>query len=456
MRFSTDPSNGNQKSFFAQIHETAMNVLFAIQSSGTTTDNAAGKVPTPAPAGNEAAEFTRQRFAKMPELAKAFWERWYIALKNILPIYIAVHLAFAVATYFSFLFVFPAYSPNTMPIRELLKSWARKDTAHYVWIATHGYTDAWRTAFFPLYPLLERFLMVFTHGAFNAGLIISNLAGLIMLMVLYRLVLEDFDHEHAYRTVLYLSIFPTAFFFASAYNESLFLCLSVLSFYHMRHRQWWLAGLFGLLASLTRSTGLLLFVPFCYEYLRQRHFSLKTFLFNALSGILIPAGTALFALYCYIQFQDPLAFSHAQAVWHRKLEAPWVGIFLSISDIVHSGGLISFTAIRNIFELGLVLFILTLIVLSFVGPWKFPRNMRSYSIYAAVAFLFLLLFPVIYIYPYLFPLGSNPRFLLELFPAFIVLAAIGRNQTFNMIYLMTASAMLFLFLVEFLTGTWLT
>jgi Gpi18-like mannosyltransferase len=66
---------------------------------------------------------------------------------------------------------------------------------------------------------------------------ISNVAGLVMLMVLYQLVREDFGSEIAERAVLYLAIFPTAFFFAAAYNESLFLCLALLSFYYMRHGQ---------------------------------------------------------------------------------------------------------------------------------------------------------------------------------------------------------------------------
>jgi 4-amino-4-deoxy-L-arabinose transferase-like glycosyltransferase len=58
-----------------------------------------------------------------------------------------------------------------------------------------------------------------------------------MLMVPYQLVREDFGSEIAERAVLYLAIFPTAFFFAAAYNESLFLCLALLSFYYMRHGQ---------------------------------------------------------------------------------------------------------------------------------------------------------------------------------------------------------------------------
>lgn len=80
--------------------------------------------------------------------------------------------------------------------------------------------------------------MVITHNPLIAGLFISNVAGLIMFVVLYQLVKEDFNGERGYHTVLYFSLFPAAFFFAAAYSESLFLCLSVLSFYHIRHGRW--------------------------------------------------------------------------------------------------------------------------------------------------------------------------------------------------------------------------
>jgi Gpi18-like mannosyltransferase len=60
---------------------------------------------------------------------------------------------------------------------------------------------------------------------FIAGLIISNVAGLIGMTVLYQLVKEDFGEDQAVNAVLYFSIFPSAFFLAAAYTESLFLCL---------------------------------------------------------------------------------------------------------------------------------------------------------------------------------------------------------------------------------------
>lgn len=293
--------------------------------------------------------------------------------------------------------------------------------------------------------------MVFTHDPVIAGLIISNASGLVMLAALYRLVEEDFDQERAARTVLYLAVFPTAFFFAAAYSESLFLCLALLSFYQMRRGSWWRAGLFGLFASLTRSVGFLLFLPFCYEYLRRHDFRLKAIRFDVLSGTLILAGVGLFALYCSFRFHDPLAFSHAQpAIWNRYQQFPWVGMSTSIKSIVGAGKL-SFQALRNMLDLGPDLFVLTLTLLSFVGPWKLPTSQWAYSIYAISLYIFLQLFPV----AGYFPLQSVPRFLLTVFPAFIILAGIGKNKAFNMYYLMISGALLFFLLTQFLTGHWI-
>jgi Gpi18-like mannosyltransferase len=222
----------------------------------------------------------------------------------------------------------------------------------------------------------------------------------------------------------------------------------------MRHGHWWLAGLCGLLASLTRPIGLLLLLPFCYEYLRQRQFDLKKIRLDVLSGILIPVGIGLFSLYCAFRFHDPLAFSHAQAYWNRTLAIPGLGIIQSITAINTSGGLLSFQALRNLTDLVPDLLFLILIILSFVGPWRFSRKLRAYSIYAVSLYLFVQLFPKGG--TGLFPLESISRYILEIFPGFIVLAGIGKSsKTFDLSYLMVSGAVLFFSLTQFLTGHWM-
>lgn len=376
---------------------------------------------------------------------------WGTAFKQTFSCYLAVHLAFLVTTLYSVLFILKDFSSQSLPLEVLWNVWARKDAGHFRYIALFGYTDWWRTAFFPLYPLLERSMLFFTQSPYIAGLILSNIVGLIMLIVLYRLVDEDFGPQRAIRTVLYLSVFPTAFFFAAAYNESLFVCLTLLSFYYMRRGRWWLAGLFGFLASLTRSAGLLLLVPFAYEYFYQHQFNVKKIRVDILSGGLIPLGTGLFALYCYVTFHDALAFSHAQAQWLRQLHAPWDAYLLTIHYIA-STPFLSFLTLRNLLDLVPDLFMLVIVVLSFVGPWRMPPRLTSYSLYALISYVFFQIFPVMNASP----LTSVPRFLLELFPAFIVLAGIGKHRGFNLNYLMISGALLFFMLTQFLTGHWIT
>lgn len=184
-----------------------------------------------------------------------------------MPIDISIHLALFVIGCLAFLFTVKDFSEQTLPVSTLWNQWHHWDTGYYLQIALHGYVNLQQMAFFPLYPLLERAGMTLTGNPLTAGLIISNIAELILFVALYRQIEEDFDGERAYYSILYLAIFPTAFFFNAAYTESLFLCLSVLSFYNMRRGRWWLAALFAGLASFTRPDGMYLLVPFCYEYL---------------------------------------------------------------------------------------------------------------------------------------------------------------------------------------------
>jgi Gpi18-like mannosyltransferase len=382
------------------------------------------------------------------------WMSWYSALKEIFPIYLATHLAFITITCLSILFVLKDFSWQAYTFRDLLYTWDRWDTTLFQDIAQHGYFRFNLTAFFPLYPLLERVLMPVTHNnPFLAGLLISNLAGLGLFIMLYRLVKDDFNAQQAEFTVLYFALFPTAFYFASGYNESLFIFLAVLTLYELRHQRWWMAGLFGLLACLTRSAGILLFVPFLYEFLRLHQFQLKTIRWNILAIALLPLGLSLYAAWCYIQYHDALAFSHAQTVWNRYLAFPGYDIYQSILQIQKSFGLLSFQSLRNLTDLLPDLFVLLFIILSFVGPWRLPRDLWVYGIYAITFYIFMQLFPNGG--TGLFPLESVGRFMLEVFPVFIVAAALGKqSKTFHLCYLMVSGAALFFLLTQFLTGHW--
>src|SRR5665213_2675995 len=81
------------------------------------------------------------------------------------------------------------------------------------------------------------------------------------MLYLYKLIEHEYNRHVAQRATFYVSIFPTA-----VYSESLFLFLTVASFYYVRERRWVLAGAFGFLAALTRSEGVLLAAPLFIEW----------------------------------------------------------------------------------------------------------------------------------------------------------------------------------------------
>ncbi len=384
--------------------------------------------------------------------------KWIVAFKRIWPIYFAVHLAALVLDWLSTLFKLKDYDYSTVLFHSLWENWYQWDTQHYTGIAIGGYTKIEDTAFFPLYPLLIRIVkFVFpihnqTTAALLAALLVANVAGLVMLVVFYQLVREDFDDDCAYRTVLYFSIFPTALFFIAGYTESLFVCLLLLSFYCMRRGYWWLSGLFGLFACLTRSGGVFLLLPFCYEYLRQQQFQLKKIRFSVLAGVLIPMGVALFSFYCYWRFGDFLSFSHVQATtWFRETTSPWTTFNLMFIQMQHDNSPLNYHFVRNAVDLVPDILVLIVLILSVVGPWRFHHAQYSYCILAISLFIFLQMFPV----PYAFPMQAMGRYMLEVFPAFIVLSRLGKNRTFDLNYLIVASTTFACLLMLFITGRWI-
>jgi Gpi18-like mannosyltransferase len=154
------------------------------------------------------------------------------------------------------------------PLDKALDAWDQWDTGHYIKIALYGYKNVApeTPAFFPLYPLLVRYAEpILPGGALSAGLIISHASCLGALTILFRLVDDLYGGAMARRTVMFLMAYPFAFFLVTAYNEGLFLFLSVAAFYLMRRGNWWGAAACGALASATRQAGVLLAVAFVVE-----------------------------------------------------------------------------------------------------------------------------------------------------------------------------------------------
>lgn len=318
----------------------------------------------------------------------------------------------------------------------LLNVWGRWDAVHYLDIATYGYhgTDM---AFFPLYPLLIAALGSAMGNHLVAGLVISNVALFFGLLFLYKLVEHEFDRQVARRAIFYISIFPTAVFFSAVYTESLFFMLTVASFYYMRERRWWLAGVIGLFAAMTRVEGVLLIVPFIIEWATSRTKPLSRALVDLLPIVLIAVGLALYMSYLWVLNGDPLYFSHVQIHWNRHFAAPWTSVMNSWHKIVHApnGQTVANQAIELTFT--------ALMIGVLLGGWR--KLKPSYVAYMALSILVPMSTS---------SLMSMQRFALVLFPMFPILALWGRRPSVNNAIVAFFLPLLGLFTVLFADWYW--
>ena len=300
-----------------------------------------------------------------------------------------------------------------------LDIWGVWDSFWYMDIVQNGYStlgsipespDQTNFPFFPLYPLLMKVLGWIMGGEyFIAGLIVSNLCLLGACYLLYRLVETESDAKTARRCVKYLFLFPVSFIFSGVFTESLYLCLTLLCFYLAKRRQWWLAGMAGMLLSATRTLGVLIVLPLAFEYLRSHQFKLRAIRWNVLFLALVPLGLMAFSIYSYRETGDFLYFKTNQAAWNRQILSPvtvlWRALWRGMSE-PHAKTLLEFC-----FGLG------TLLLLTFG--------------YKKIGFAYWLLGMYSVVIPLAAGIDSIPRYVLPIFPLFIVLAKLGQDETWD-------------------------
>jgi hypothetical protein len=209
--------------------------------------------------------------------------------------------------------------------RNLRRTMWQADAAHYLDLARDGYLQApfditndrsQKFAFFPLHPLLLWILGHVTNDVVLWGAALCNLFFFVALVLLHKLTLAfGYDESVARRTIFYLAAFPVSYFFAAPFTESLFVLLTVASFYAAKRGHWWAAGVIGLFASATRLTGVLL-LPSLLVLSWQMYRSLQVR--KILGLLLIPFGLFAYMFYSWWLSGDALAFKHASEAWNRK------------------------------------------------------------------------------------------------------------------------------------------
>jgi len=325
----------------------------------------------------------------------------------------------------------------------LLGVWQRWDTLWYMLIAREGYglqdTRVFAPPLFPgLMGMLGRALGGGEMALLVGGLIVSNVAAVALFAYLYRLFEMEWGAASARRSVIYLALFPTAFFLLAAYAESLFLLCVVAAFYHARRGEWVWAGTWGFFAPLARLPGAVILLPLGWEFVRQewaRKASGRRPQWQRGWPLgLVMLGGLAFPLYVHLVLGadgllTPYAI-HTQRFMGR-FAWPWESLWAAMRILI--GG--RFRAIEPFDLACAVLFIILA-----VATWR--TQPRIYGLYMAV-----MLCGALTKVGEVQPLLSLSRYVLVLFPGFVALAQWSDGRPWRQRAVVYMSSALSLFFV---------
>jgi Gpi18-like mannosyltransferase len=326
----------------------------------------------------------------------------------------------------------------------LLGPWQRFDTQHYVRIARLGYAAEEDSVFPPLYPLAIRGmgyifpdLMSPNESHMTAAIVISNLAFLGTLILLYKVTVDELNEQAALRAIIYLAIFPTAFFLLAGYTESIFILLALGAIWFARQGRFWTGGLFGFMAPLMRLTGWILVVPLAFEYLEQRGFRWRKIRLDFLAVFLPLISAAGFLGWRQWAGLPPIGEIY-QAYWHQTTGVPGADLLTALSKMVLG-------------EAPITLYADFLVVLLLTGMTvaTFRKLGVTYGLYCAMLLLFMLL-PK----SQLKPLFSFTRYALAFFPMFMVFGRAGENPWINRLIVYPSIALYLYFSGQFFMWGW--
>src|SRR4030042_77346 len=276
---------------------------------------------------------------------------------NFLPI-IAFAIIPTLFIWLPFFFRFPSFWKIPLPVNGMASIVANYDGPLYIVVAKTLYNPEliksfafslpveYYAAHFPLYPLLIRlFSVVF---GYPYSMLFVTLASSVLSIFYFSKLIGGFVEK---KDVIWMSflfaIFPARWLVLRSVGsvEPLFLAATIASLYFFRKNKFIIAGLWGAVASLTKSPGILLFLSLTIAFIipRFNKFALakkpnilNDFELGKFIPLLLIPLSILGVFYLYkIQLNDFFAYFHSGDNIHLffppflifNCSAPWVGTF---------------------------------------------------------------------------------------------------------------------------------
>lgn len=293
-------------------------------------------------------------------------------------------------------------------------------------------------AHLPVYPILIRLMSLISligDLPYLKSMIGVNLLSTIALVLFFYFLLKKFKLTKSPLLLASLLLFLPRFLVVRSVGspESLFMLLILLSLYFFEkylsaggQKNIWLAGLFGGLATMTKTPGILLFFAYGLVFL-EKWFKERKISWQWLGILLIPLGLlSVFGIYA-IQYKDFLAYFHSGDNIHLvfpysvfNFQKAWVGTAW-LEDILFYYFIYGLATIylknskyRSFFYFGLVFFIATLFVqhrdISRYSLPLWPLTLITFEkFFTSKKFLiiFIILLPAIFLFAWNFLLFNT-------------------------------------------------
>jgi|GEM_PF-5610853 len=315
--------------------------------------------------------------------------------------------------------------------------WSRWDGQWYLNIAYGGYgTIPYDAPFFPTYPMLVAAMHAITNLPLAGdALLVSYIFLALGLVYLYKLARLDLDRGLTTRAIITLILFPTAFFLISVYAESLLLFLFCAGLYYARLGRWWLVVPLAFAAGLTKIMAFALVLALIFEALlgdANAPGRLKAanwrYLLNPvrLARLLVsrlnvaklaaiaaaPAGLFTYMMFLYWRYGDPINFITVQPIRFWRVRRTFLEQMGFLWNRYFNQG-ISAADLPKLSDMLVMLFLVGLVI-------YLALNLRlSYA-----AFITGFLIVIVMSGDTL----SLNRYMLEMAPAFIGIAALSRRM----------------------------
>jgi hypothetical protein len=291
-----------------------------------------------------------------------------------------------------------------------IRMWSHWDAPHYLSIVRDGYVATGRRGlwivFPPAYPFITKALSLVIRSPLVSALIVSFVASVLGAWFLHRLVRLDGDDDEAWRAVVLLFVFPTAYFLGAPYTESLYLLAVTAAMYFARTQRWGRASAAGVVTTATRVPGIVIVPALAVEALTN-----KTHRFRKLvwSGVCV-LGLLSFLAVNWAVHRNPLYFLKVESgfPWFQHAVPPWTSLVDAMEQLTHLIPRAPKTAYWTLLaRLGAAVFGIVVLLLG-------RRRLRpADQVFAWGSLLFFLAAS---------RLISLPRYLLPVYPLYAVLA----------------------------------